>query len=125
MKHWLSLVLVLILLLCGCAPTQEPTTPTDLTQPSLGVTDPVAPTGSQAPTEPEIPGLKRFTVTGFYGMGYLGDRIVLVRDDQGTGELCILEPATLEVVKTIRLADGLVPAWEEIQITDMGIGFYD
>ena len=125
MKHWLSLVLVLILLLCGCAPTQEPTTPTDLTQPSLGVTDPVAPTGSQAPTEPEIPGLKRFTVTGFYGMGYLGDRIVLVRDDQGTGELCILEPATLEVVKTIRLAEGLVPAWEEIQITDMGIGFYD
>lgn len=125
MKYWLGLVLVLTLLLCGCAPEQEPTTPTDVTLPSQGTTDPSAPTETQEPTEPEIPGLKRFTVTGFYGMAYLGDRIVLARDDQGTGELCLVEPETMEVVKTVRLAEGLVPAWEEVRITDMGIGFYD
>jgi len=125
MKHWLGLVLVLTLLLCGCTQAQEPTTPTDLTQPSQEATDPPVPTQTQAPTEPEIPGLKRFTVTGFYGMAYLGDRIVLARNDQGTGELCLVEPETMEVVKTVRLSDGLVPAWEEVRITDMGIGFYD
>lgn len=125
MKYWLGLILVLTLLLCGCAPEQEPTTPTDLTLPTQGTTEPSAPTETQEPTEPEIPGLKRFTVTGFYGMAYLGDRIVLARNDQGTGELCLVEPETMEVVKTVRLAEGLVPAWEEVRITDMGIGFYD
>lgn len=125
MKHWLGLVLALSLLLCGCTPAQEPTTPTDLTQPSQEPTDFSEPTETQEPTEPEIPSLKRFTVTGFYGMAYLGDRIVLARNDQGTGELCLVEPETMEVVKTVRLTEGLVPAWEEVQITDMGIGFYD
>lgn len=125
MKHWLGLVLVLILLLCGCTKNQEPTTPTDMTLPSQEATDPSASAPTQAPTDPEEPRSKIFTVTGFYGMGHLGDRIVLARDNQGTGELCLLDPATLEVEKTIRLADGLLPAWEEIRITDMGIGFYD
>lgn len=128
MKHWLGLVLVLTLLLSGCTPAQEPTTPTDMTQPSQEVTDPSAPTGTQAPTDltdPEEPRTKIFTVTGFYGMAWLGENILLARDDQGTGELSLLDPTTLEMVKTIRLPDGLVPTWEEMQITDMGIGFYD
>ena len=125
MKHWLGLVLVLILLLCGCNLAQDPTTPTDLTQPSKGTTDPSEPTGTQDPTEPEELHMKRFTVTGFYGMGYLGNRILLARNDQGTGELCLLNPTTMEVEKTVRLTEGLVPEWEELQITDMGVGFYD
>lgn len=125
MKHWLGLVLVLTLLLCGCTQTQEPTTPTDMTLRSQGVTDPSAPTETQEPTEPEELRMKRFTTTGFYGMGYLGDRILLARNDQGTGELCLLDPTTMEVVKTVRLPDGLVPTWEQLQITDMGVGFYD
>ena len=125
MKHWLGLVLVLILLLCGCNLAQDPTTPTDLTQPSKGTTDPSEPTGTQDPTEPEELHMKRFTVTGFYGRGYLGNRILLARNDQGTGELCLLNPTTMEVEKTVRLTEGLVPEWEELQITDMGVGFYD
>ena len=125
MKHWLGLVLVLSLLLCGCTPAQEPTTPTDLTQPSEAPTDPSDPSQTQDDTQTDEPLLRRFQETGFYGMEHLGENLLLVRNNQGTGELWLLDSATLETVKTVRLTEGLVPAWEECQVTDMGIGFYD
>ena len=125
MKHWLGLVLVLSLLLCGCTPAQEPTTPTDLTQPSEESTDSSDPSQTQDNTQTDEPLMRRFQETGFYGMEHLGENLLLVRNDRGTGELWLLDSATLETVKTVRLTEGFVPAWEECQITDMGIGFYD
>lgn len=130
MKHWLGSVLVLTLLLCGCTQTQEPTAPTDMTLRSQDTTDPSTPAQTQGPaepTEPVTPGLWQFPLeeTGFYGMGQLGENLLLARNDQGTGELWLLSGTTLEVVKTVRLAEGLVPEWEQLQITEMGVGFYD
>ena len=86
MKHWLGLVLVLSLLLCGCTPAQEPTTPTDLTQPSQEPTDFSEPTETQGLTEVTASGMLRISVSGFYGMSYLGDRLLLARNDGGTGD---------------------------------------
>ena len=50
MKHWLGVVLVLILLLCGCTPEQEPTNPTDLILPSQSTTEPPASKETQTPS---------------------------------------------------------------------------
>ena len=125
MKHWLGLVLVLTLLLVGCAPAQAPTTPTDVTPPSQDATGLSAPEDTQDSAESDELLMRRFQETGFYGLAYLGENLLLARNDQGTGELWLLNPATLETVKTVRLAEGVVPAWEELQITQMGVGFYD
>lgn len=122
MKHWLGLVLALALLLGGCAPAQETTTPTDMTQDATGLS---APADTQGSGEPEKLLVRRFQETGFYAMAYLGEKLLLARNDQGTGELWLLDPVTLETVKTVRLAEGVVPGREELQITQMGVGFYD
>ena len=133
MVRWLGLILVLTLLLCGCAQeTPEVTVPTEeSTVPTTESTEPTLPTGlylPESPVEQETNGAVRsfpLKTSGFYGCRVLGENLVLLHCEDGKGMLSLYSGENLELVKTLDLGEEVLPDQERLQITEEGIGYYD
>lgn len=128
MVRWLGTILVLTLLLTGCA--QNATDPTDNTIESIQGVQPPASSGiyvPQAPVERETSGAVRYfkTDAGIYGCVVLGDDLVLLRQNGGAGELVLYSGNDLNAVKTLSLGIGVLPKPEQLQISRQGIGYFD
>ena len=129
MIRWLGIILVLAMLLCGCAAQTAPTT--DPTNDALQTTDPTQPQGIYQPNsaiEMATGGSVQCFVpegNGYYGCAMIGRELLLLRQENGTAELSLYEGNRLECVKRVTLSDGVAPAMEQIQISQRGIGYYD
>ena len=60
----------------------------------------------------------------YYGCAKFGKDLLLLRKGEGT-EISLYQGENLEFVKTVSLGKGVVPAMEQIQINEQGIGYFD
>lgn len=129
MMRWLGMILALVLILGGCAANTAPTT--DPTNDAAQTVDPTQPQGLyQQNSEIEVAtggAVRSFLPekSGYYGCAVMGDELLLLRQENGTGELSLYEGEQLECVKTVTLDPGVAPGMEQIQISERGIGYYD
>ncbi len=133
MVRWLGVLLVLTLLLCGCAqetpeitePTEEPTVPTTES------TEPTLPPGlylPESPVEQETNGAVRsfpLESSEYYGCRVLGENLVLLHRDGEEGMLSLYSGEYLELIKTISLGEGVAPEQDRLLVSGKGIGYYD
>ncbi len=126
MVRCLGVLLVLALLLCGCAQdTAEPTAPTEDINQSADL-----PTGLYVPDsaiEKATDGAVRsFQLEeGYYSCAMLGDELILMRKAGEEGTLSLYQGETLEKVRTVSLGKNVAPALAQMQIGAQGIGYFD
>ena len=126
MVRCLGMLLVLALLLCGCAQnTAEPTAPTENQNQSTNVA-----TGLYVPEsaiEQATDGAVRsFQLEdGYYGCAILGDELILMGKAGEEGMLALYQGENLEEVRTLNLGENVTPALSQIQIGPQGIGYFD
>lgn len=127
MVRCLGVFLVLAMLLCGCAQdTTEPTAPTEtVNQPvdsAVGLYIP----GSQMETATNG-AVRTFQpkISGCYDCAVLGNDLIALFDDNGTGKLTLYQGENLEEFRTVSLGQGVLPAVSQMQIGEKGIGYYD
>lgn len=129
MMRWLGMILVLAMFLGGCAAQTEPAT--DPTTDTQQTTEPTQPQGLyQQNSEIEVAtgGAVRCFLPekdGYCGCALIGEDLLLLRQENGTGELSLYEGDKCEYIKTVTLGSGVAPAMEQIQISEQGIGYYD
>lgn len=128
MVRFLGVLLVVTLLLCGCAkettdPTDYPTQPTDSalqTLPGLYVPD--------SAMEQATNGAVRAFQLGsrnYYGCAMMGEDLVLVYQENEAGAFALCRGEDLKEIRTISLGEGVVPTMEQMQISSRGIGYFD
>lgn len=126
MVRCLGVLLVLALLLCGCAQdTAEPTAPTENINQSANLA-----TGLYMPDsaiEKATDGAVRsFQLEeGYYSCTTLGDELILMRKAGEEGTLSLYQGEMLEKVRTVRLGKNVTPALVQMQIGVQGIGYFD
>lgn len=131
MMRLLGLVLVLLVLLCGCA-QEDPniTVPSDeATLPATEATEATA-SGIYVPDselENETSGaVSCYAVgDGSYGMIYVGDDLALLRRHDGQGVLEVYTGETLEQKNTVSLGAGVYPLPEHFCASEQGLAYYD
>lgn len=128
MARWLGLLLVLALLLCGCAGgSTDSTEPIDSTPEGI----PSVPTGLYVPqsaVEMNTNGAVRsFKLDNgeYYDCAVVGDELILMRIAEDAGMFALYEGENLEEVRTISLGAGVAPSSVQTQINDQGIGYFD
>lgn len=124
MVRCLGVFLVLALLLCGCAgeKTELPdntTKSTILTQSTSSTDNIVEQITTDAVKTHELGG------TGYYGCVAVADKLLLMQEVDGEGVFSLHNGATMELEKTIRLGQDVVPALKQIQATEQGISYLD
>ena len=123
MVRCLGVLLVLALLLCGCAQnTAEPTAPTDNLDSSTDIV-----TGLYVPDsaiEQATDGAVRaFRLEdGYYGSAMLGDELILMRNIDEEGTLTFYRGENLEEGKSVSLGKNVTPTTAQMQINEQGIG---
>lgn len=126
MVRCLGVLLVLALLLCGCAQnTAEPTAPTDNLDSSTDIV-----TGLYVPDsaiEQATDGAVRaFRLEdGYYGCAMLGDELILMRKTDEEGTLTFYRGENLEEGKSVSLGKNVTPTTAQMQISEQGIGYFD
>lgn len=133
MVRWLGVLLVLTLLLCGCAQeAPEVTVPTEeSTVPTTESTEPTLPPGlylPESPVEQETNGAVRsfpLDSNEYYGCRVLGEDLVLLHCKDGEGLLSLYSGERLELVRTVPLGEDVILDQDRLQITARGIGYYD
>lgn len=129
MMRWLGMLLVLAFVLGGCAAQTGPATdPTNDAQQTIDPTQPQGLYQQNSEIEVATGGAVRCFLpekSGYYGCAVMGDGLLLLRQENGAGELSLYEGEQRKLVKTVTLPDGVVPAMEQIQISERGIGYYD
>lgn len=126
MARCLGVLLVLTLLMCGCAGQNTESAPVDSSGPDLSV-----PTGLYVPqsgVEVSTGGAVRsFKLENgdYFDCAVVADELILMRISEGTGEFALYEGETLEEVRTIRLGANVAPTRTQMQINDQGIGYFD
>lgn len=134
MRQLLGLILVLLVLLCGCTQqAPDSTTPTDESTVPEASTDPIVETtpGLYLPQS----GLEEATkgavmcyedVNGCYGSLRLDDgTVVLLRQKDGEGFLELYGENELIHKKTLALGEGVFPLPGDFCITEQGVSYYD
>ena len=127
MARWLGIILVLALLLCSCTqngatetePTNEEQTSQSTTSSGMYV--------PQAPVEQATAGAVRYFALDAecYGYALLGEDLVLLRQNDGSGEIVLYRGSDLQMVKTVSLGLGVLPKLAQMQISKQGIGYFD
>lgn len=130
MVRWLGIILVLALLLCSC--TQEVTTGTEPTNNTIQSAQPSQTTSTgiyvpQTSVEHATAGAVRYFEVGAdcYGCAPLGEDLVLLRKNNGAGELALYRSSDLQLVKSVPLGAGVLPKLEQMQFSQQGIGYFD
>ncbi len=141
MRRLLGLILVLLVLLCGCTQhTPDSTTPTD--ESTLPATQPSTEPSSEPATQPTEPGIylpeseleqqtsgavRCFGIEkGYYGsFSFENEQIFLLRQLDGSGMLELYLEEKLIPEKTISLGEGVFPLPEHFSVTEQGIAYYD
>ena len=126
MVRCLGMLLVLVLLLCGCTQdTAEPTAPTEDINQSTNVT-----TGLYVPdsaieqaTDGAVRGFQ--LEDGYYGCVMFDDELILMRKVGEEGTFALYRGENLEEVRTISLGKNVIPTHAQIQINAQGIGYFD
>ena len=127
MKRLMGLLLVLLLLLCGCTQTQQDASaPSDETAPSSA-----EPTQESAPSDDAAQGtsdaVRIFAVnSGTYGSFTFQNSVALLsQNTDGEGVLELLNSTTLIPEKTVPLGKDATPAPEQFFASDRGLAYYD
>ncbi|MBE6947380.1 MAG: hypothetical protein E7454_03935 [Ruminococcaceae bacterium] len=130
MVRLFGVLLLLVLLLCGCS--QNTATPTDpVGNPSSTATEPITTPGLYVPDsdiEKETAGAVRyFELEGkeYYGCIPLGNNLLLLQQKNGGGLLSLYGGERLELIRTVSMGENVTPTVEQLQLTDQGIGYYD
>lgn len=128
MTRCLGVLLVLALLLCGCASESiEPSAPIGE---SVGP-DISAPAGLYVPqsaVELDTNGAVRcfrLDDTGYYGCTAVNGELILMRVSDGAGEFTLYEGNNLNAVRTVNLGKNVAPTRAQMQINARGIGYVD
>lgn len=129
MVRWLGIFLV-VALLCGCTENNVPATgPNNSIESTTnqGVLEPSGLYIPQSPVEQDTAGaVRQFAVdASCYGGVMLGEDLVLLQDNAGTGQMTLYRGADLVLVKTISLGKSVLPEASQLQVTEQGIGYYD
>ena len=126
MARCLGVILILALLLCGCAQgSNEPTAPTEngtQTNPVPGLYVPDS--AVEQATDGAVRGF-RLPGNRYYGCVAGNNEVLLMCDGDGGGTLSIYRGETLAEVKTVDLGQNVIPEPQEIQISTPGIGYFD
>lgn len=123
MKRALSALLVLAVLLSGCATQQqEPSEPTESTAQQ---TETTAPTVPQEDTEQAEDALQTYSLegTGYYALAVMGDGILLFSGEEETTLTYIKgneEPITASLPEIF-----LFPSAAYCNVSEQGVGYYD
>ena len=132
MMRLLGLVLVLLVLLCGCAQDEPMTTaPSDQsTQPSTQPTQETTPDSYIPESELEIAtsgAVQCFSMgEGTYGsFSVRGSASAVLRKAEGKGILELFEGDDLIPGKTLTLGEGVYPEPEHFSTSEQGIAYYD
>ncbi|MBE6916994.1 MAG: hypothetical protein E7470_03680 [Ruminococcaceae bacterium] len=141
MKRLLGLIMVLLVLLCGCTQnTPDGTTPTDAS--TLPATQPSTEPSSEPATQPTEPGIylpesaleqqtsgavQCYAVEeGGYGSLVMPDgEIILLRNENGNGILEIYTDERMILQKSVSLGENVFPLPEHFCVTEQGISYYD
>lgn len=128
MARCLGVLLVLALLLCGCA-GQSVETPAS-TGSSVGP-DLSAPTGLYVPqsaVELNTNGAVRsFRLEDieYFDCAVVGEELILMHVSEGVGMFTLYGGETLEKIQSVTLGANVAPTRAQMQINDQGIGYFD
>ncbi len=125
MKRLMGLLLVLLLLLCGCAQTAPDTgAPSDETAPLSESTQESTPGDDAA--ENATGAVRSFAVSsGAYGsFTFQGATALLSQNADGEGVLELLNSTTFEPEKTVPLGKDVTPAPDQFFASEKGLAYY-
>lgn len=125
MVRCLGVLLVLALLLCGCAQdTAEPTAPTENLNQSANAAGLYVPDSAvEQTTGGAVRGFR--LEDGYYSCAMLGDELILMRKAGEEGTLALYRGENLEEVRTVSLGKNVAPTLAQMQIGAQGIGYFD
>ena len=127
MVRCLGILLILAMLLCGCAQNTTEPTPTDTTT-DTGV---VENTGLYIPgSDIEIAtdgAVRDFQLDDgvYYGCVTLGQDLVLMRQKDGNGTFTLYHGENLEKISSLDLGQSVAPGVSQVHPTSQGISYFD
>ena len=128
MARCLCVLLMLALLLGGCAAqSAEPTIPTD-TSPGPEISAPAGLYVPQSAVELATNGAVRsFKLENgnYFDCAVVGEELILMHTNEETGTFTLYQGENLEQVRTINLGANVAPTRQQMQINDQGIGYID
>ena len=127
MVRCLGVLLILALLLCGCAgESPEPTAPPEgPIGPAVSVPNLYVPQSEmELATNGAVRSFKPKN-TGYYGCIATEKGLLLIGQFDGVGELALYTGEKLEVSQSISLGADVILGEGQIQVTDQGIGYFD
>lgn len=127
MVRCLGVLLVMMMLLCGC--NQQSAPPTEPLE-TVSTPETTAPAGIYIPgsdMEQSTAGAVRSyrVEDSCYGCFAMGEDLLLLHIQEGEGKLSLYENADLQLVKTVSLGENVIPTLSRMQITQRGIGYFD
>lgn len=124
MVRCLGALLVLAVLLCGCAQNApESTPPTEDLNQSDATGLYVPDSAIEQATDGAVRGFQ--LEDGYYGCAMLGDELILMRKAGEEGTFALHRGENLEEVRTISLGKNVVPTHAQMQIGEQGVGYFD
>lgn len=121
------MLLVLALLLCGCAQnTPEPTAPTENVNLPVDSAAGLYVPGSQMETA-TAGAVRAFGLRSgsCYDYTLMNGDLIALFNDNGTGKLTLYQGANLTEFKTVTLGENVLPTISQIQMGEKGIGYFD
>lgn len=128
MTRCLGLLLILALLLCGCAGnTSEPTAPDENDIPPIISEHPGSYVPDSAMEQATNGAICAFQTEKGSDLrcAMLGNELVLICTQNGEGSITLYREDDLQKVKTVYLGQRVTPAPEQMQFSEKGIGYYD